>query len=151
MIDKGAKAIFEAEVIAHKEELLAELSRINIRRIDHFDIMNSMQEAKIVARVRVDEVLPHMENLRRELENLRKELVKVEVEFNELKHNEVQLDEFEAEARATVTQYDIEHQTPEVNFQKYANDMEGIIGISFEEADSEAAAEAYMAFICDEL
>lgn len=69
-------------------ELLAELSKIDIRKSDHFHIVNSMQEAKIVARARVDEV-PRMENLRRELENLRKELAEVEAEFNELNHNEV--------------------------------------------------------------
>lgn len=59
-----------------------------------------MQEAKIVATVRVDEVVHHMENLSMEL-------LEVEAEFNELKCNKVQLERLKAETHATVAQYDI--------------------------------------------
>lgn len=85
------------------------------------------------------------------MERLRKELIEIESEFNELKCNEVQLDHLAAEARATISQYDIESQTLEENYQKYTNHMEGIIGVLFAEVDFDVAAEVYMACKCDEL
>lgn len=78
MTSKGAKAIFEAEVITHKKELYARLSKMEKQREDPVDIVSFVEEAKVVAMTKIENVVHHMETLR-------KKLGKVEAKFNELK------------------------------------------------------------------
>lgn len=69
----GVKGIFESEVTTHKEEILTRLHNVEYQRSDHADILSSVQEAKVIAKVKVENVVHRME------------LAKVEAEFNELK------------------------------------------------------------------
>lgn len=85
LTDKDAKAIFEAEVVAHKEKLYTCLSKVEKQKKNHVDIVSSVEEAKVVAMAKV-------ENLVHRMETLRKELAEVEAEFNEFKRNEAHLD-----------------------------------------------------------
>lgn len=78
MTNKGDKTIFEAEVINHKVVLIDEFTRLDIRKTIQVDIVNSVEEAKIVATAKVEEAILHMESLRAKLERLRKELIEVE-------------------------------------------------------------------------
>lgn len=102
MIGKDARAIFEADVITLKEELYACLSKVEKQQEDHADIVSSVEEAKVVTMAKVENVVHHMETLR-------KELAETGDEFNELKRNQAYLDQLEAKARATVKQYNVEH------------------------------------------
>lgn len=97
MTGRGAWATFEAEVITHKEEHYAHLSKVEKQREDHAHIVSSIEEAKVVATSKVENIIHRMETLR-------KELAKPKVEFNELKRNETRLDQLEAEAHATAKQ-----------------------------------------------
>lgn len=101
MTGKGVKAIFEAEVVTHKEELYALLRKVEKQREDHVEIVSSIKEAKVIAMAKI-------ENVVRCMETFHKELAEAEVEFNEMERNEAHLDQLEAEARATVKQYDVE-------------------------------------------
>lgn len=48
MTSKGAKAIFEAEVTTHKEELYTHFSKVEEQREDRANIVSSVEEAKVV-------------------------------------------------------------------------------------------------------
>lgn len=74
------------------------MSKVEKQRDDHADIMPTIEEAKVFAMAKV-------ENQVHRMETLHKELAEAEAEFNELKGNEAHLDQFDAEACATVSQY----------------------------------------------
>lgn len=48
MTGKGAKAIFEAEVICHKEELYARLSKVEKKREDHSDMWALLRMTRLL-------------------------------------------------------------------------------------------------------
>lgn len=78
------------------------MSRVKKQKGVHADIISSVKEAQVVAVAKVEDVIHCMETLR-------KEMTKAEAEFNVLKRNEAHLDRLEADAGATVKQYDVEH------------------------------------------
>lgn len=91
-----------------------------------------------------------VENAVHRMETLYKELVDAEAVFHESKRKKAHLDRLEAEAHATISQYDIKHPALTKSYQEYVNHIESIIGVDVEDANSKtAAAEAYMAFKCD--
>lgn len=61
IIGKRAKAIFEAEVVIQKEELFAHLHKVEKQREDYADTISSIEETKVVATAKVENVVHRME------------------------------------------------------------------------------------------